>query len=103
MELAVDGSLPFAFPLFPFAFPEIQVRKGGAWSTVATVRNARSNTVRVEFPQVVQGDALRVFVPAADLPRSTDPGTEGIVRICELLLVLPDESETNVLDWLGKP
>jgi F5/8 type C domain len=82
---------------------QVQVRKGGAWSTVGTLRNARGNTVRVDFPQAVSGDALRVFVPAADLPRSTAPSMDGIVRICELLLVLPDGSETNVLDWLGKP
>ena len=82
---------------------QIQVRKGEKWSTVGTVRKARSNTVQVDFPQVVSGDALRVFVPAADLPRSTAASQDGIVRICELLLVLPDGSETTVLDWLGKP
>ena len=82
---------------------QIQVRKGGKWSTLGTVRNARGNTARVDFPEVVSGEALRVFVPAADLPRSTAPSEDGIVRLCELLLVLPDGSETTVLDWLEKP
>ena len=38
---------------------------------------------------------IRIVVPAADLPRSERPEVDGIVRICELLLVLPDGREVS--------
>ena len=46
---------------------------------------------------MVAAEGLRVFVPAADLPRSDRAEVDGIVRICELLLILPDGQETTVL------
>ena len=49
------------------------------------------------FPQVVDADALRVFVPAADLPRSERADVDGIVRLCELLLILPDGNESPIV------
>ena len=59
-----------------------------------------ARTVTVEFPQVVTTDALRVFVPAADLPKSERADLDGIVRICELLLILPDGKESPVIPLL---
>ena len=51
----------------------------------------------VDSPQVVAVERLRVFVPAADLPHSDRPDVDGIVRICELLLILPDGQESAVV------
>ena len=51
----------------------------------------------VDFPQVVTTDALRIFVPAADLPKSERADVDGIVRICELLLILPDGRESSIV------
>ena len=44
----------------------------------------------IRWPQPVETDCVRVFIPAADLPRSPDAGIDGIVRICELMFLLPD-------------
>ena len=47
-----------------------------------------------DFSQVVAAEGLRVFVPAAALPKSDRADVDGIVRICELLLILPDGQES---------
>ena len=54
----------------------------------------------MEFPQVVTTDGLRVFVLAGDLPRSERADVDGIVRICELLLILPEGKESAVVPLL---
>jgi hypothetical protein len=59
-----------------------------------------TQTVTVDFPKVVTTDALRVLVPAADLPRSERADVDGIVRICEFLLVLPDGKESPAVPLL---
>jgi hypothetical protein len=76
---------------------KVQVRADGDWQTVGELKNATTRTVTVEFPQVVTTDALRIFVPAADLPKAERADVDGIVRICELLLILPDGKEAPVL------
>jgi hypothetical protein len=53
--------------------------------------------VTVDFSQVVVTEGLRVLVPAADLPKSDRTDVDGIVRICELLLILPDGQESAVI------
>jgi hypothetical protein len=53
--------------------------------------------VTADFSQVVAAEGLRVFVPAADLPHSDRQDVDGIVRICELLLILPDGQESAVI------
>ena len=79
---------------------KVQVRDGGGWQTVGELKDATARTVTVDFPQVVTTDALRVFVPAGDLPRSERADVDGIVRICELLLILPDGKESAVVPLL---
>jgi chitodextrinase len=76
---------------------QIQVRTGGGWETVGELKDASVRTVTVDFPQVVTTGALRVLVPAADLPKSERADVDGIVRICELLLILPDGKESAVV------
>ncbi len=63
---------------------QIQARQDGVWKTVGELKDATAKDVTITFSAPVTTDALRVFVPAADLP------TDGMVRICKFLLVLPD-------------
>jgi Glycosyl hydrolases family 38 C-terminal domain/Glycosyl hydrolases family 38 N-terminal domain len=79
---------------------KVQVRAGDGWQTVAELKDATTKTVAVEFPQVVTTDGLRVFVPAGDLPRSERADVDGIVRICELLLILSEGKESAVVPLL---
>jgi hypothetical protein len=76
---------------------QVQVRTGGGWETVGELKDATTRTVTVEFSHAVTTDALRVFVPAADLPRSERADVDGIVRLCEMLLILPDGKESPVV------
>ena len=80
----------------------IDYRINGAWETAAEVRNAKERTIEARWPAPVTTDAVRVYVPAADLPKSTIPGIpDGVVRICELALVLPDGRKVTVPDLFG--
>jgi hypothetical protein len=82
---------------------KVQVRGEAGWQTVGELKDATTRTVSVEFPQVVATDALRVFVPAADLPKSDRADVDGIVRICELLLILPDGTESGIVPPSSAP
>jgi hypothetical protein len=53
--------------------------------------------VMVDFARAVTTDGLRIFVPAADLPRSQRADVDGIVRLCEVLLILPDGRESQMV------
>ena len=72
---------------------QVQVRNGGTWKTIGEVKDAAAKDCAVTFAQPVTTEALRVFVPAADLPKSERADVDGIVRICELLFIMPDGSE----------
>ena len=76
---------------------KVQVREGADWKTLGELHDATARTVTVDFPQVVDTEGLRVFVPAADLPKSDRADVDGIVRICELLVILPDGQESAVV------
>jgi len=76
---------------------KVQVREGAAWKTVGELKDATARTVTVNLPQTVAAAGLRVLVPAADLPKSERADVDGIVRICELLLILPNGRESPVL------
>jgi hypothetical protein len=65
---------------------QVQVREGGGWKTVGEVKDAAEKNIAINFAQPVSTDALRVFVPSADLPKSDNPQIDGIVRICEIEL-----------------
>ncbi len=75
---------------------EIQIRENGAWKTAGESRDAVSNDVTVSFSGILTTDALRVLVPAADLPQSERADVDGIVRICELKLIMPDGTEQGI-------
>jgi chitodextrinase len=85
-------------PVIPFQRNlKVQVRAEGGWQTMGELKDATAKTVRIDFTQVVATDALRVLVPAADLPKAERADVDGIVRICELLLILPDGKESPVV------
>jgi hypothetical protein len=76
---------------------KVQVREGADWKTAGELKDATTRTVTVDFPQTITAAGLRIFVPAADLPKSERPEQDGIVRLCELLLILPDGKESPVV------
>jgi hypothetical protein len=71
----------------------VQLCLASKWTTVAEVRDAPQKDILATWPQPLETSGIRIVVPAADLPRSDRPELDGIVRICELLLVLPDGRE----------
>jgi hypothetical protein len=81
---------------------QVQYREGLQWTTAAEVHDAMEKTLRCRWPTPIQTDALRLFVPAADLPKSNRPDIpDGVVRVCELLFVLPDGREVAPEKALG--
>ena len=80
---------------------QVQARLEGSWKTIGRAIGASQKDLVVKWPQPVETDAIRVFVPAADLPHSPRADVDGIVRICELLFLLPDGREAAPLDLFG--
>ena len=74
---------------------QVQARLQGQWKTVGRVIGAGQKDFVVTWPQPVETGAIRVLVPATDLPEG------GVVRICELLFLLPDGREAAPLDVFG--
>jgi hypothetical protein len=74
---------------------QVQLHQEGVWKTVAEVRDAPQKDILATWPRPLQARGIRIVVPAADLPRSDRPEVDGVVRICELLLVLPDGREVS--------
>jgi hypothetical protein len=81
---------------------QIQARDGGDWKTVAGVKGAATKDVAATWNTPVTTEAVRVFVPAADLPRSDNAAVDGIVRVCELLILLPGGEEIAVADLVSR-
>jgi len=80
----------------------VEYRSESGWITAAEVHAAAEKTIRCRWPAPIQTDALRVFVPAADLPCSARPEIpDGVVRMCELMLVLPDGKEVSADEAFG--
>jgi hypothetical protein len=78
---------------------KVQVLQNGSWKTVAQVRDASQKDILATWPEPLDAAGIRIVIPAADLPRSDRPEVDGIVRICELLLVLPDGRDVGSADW----
>jgi hypothetical protein len=77
----------------------IDLREGSNWKTAAYVTNATSKTIESRWGISRNASAVRIFVPAADLPKSEQTDIpDGVVRVCELMLLLPDGTETVVQD-----
>ena len=76
---------------------EVQICEAVGWRTVGELKDATARTVTVQFPAAIAAECLRIFVRAADLAKSERADLDGIVRICELLLILPDGREAPVV------
>ncbi|MCP4403048.1 MAG: hypothetical protein GY801_37800 [bacterium] len=72
---------------------QIQIPDGQEWKTIREVKDASTKTTTSLFDEVVETKGIRIFVPAKDLPSSQKLSVDGIVRICELILLCPDGSE----------
>ncbi len=66
---------------------QVQVRKDGAWTTVADVSNATEKDIKAVWAKPLTTDAVRIYVSASNLPRSNNATVDGIARVCELILV----------------
>lgn len=78
---------------------QVQIRENGQWRPAGAIKESATQDLTIAFAQPVATDALRVYVPAADLPQSPlRADTDGIVRICELKLLLPDDKEAWIED-----
>ena len=75
---------------------QIQVRQDQQWTTAANVTAATAKVVTNTWPQVIETDALRFFVAGKDLPANDPAG--GVVRVCELSVLLPDGTEASLAD-----
>ena len=81
---------------------QIQVADGKNWKTVDQVKDATTKTTTTLFDAVVETKGIRIFVSANDLPSSENLSVDGIVRICELLLIMPDGTEEMLKDVFDK-
>ena len=75
---------------------QIQIPDGDEWKTVHEVKGASSKTITILFDKVVETKGIRIYIPSKDLPRSENAVTDGIVRICELLLITLDDNEVFI-------
>jgi hypothetical protein len=78
---------------------QVQLQRAGKWETAAEVRNAEDRDITALLAQPLECTGIRILVPAADLPHSDRADVDGIVRICELLVILPDGREVPATDW----
>jgi hypothetical protein len=76
----------------------VQVRRQGEWKTVGQIADSTTKNLVIKWPDAVETDAIRIFVPSTDLPVSSQADIDGIVRIAELYFLLPDGTESTPLE-----
>ncbi len=79
---------------------QVQARVDGQWKTVGQAIDAKQKDIVVQWQQPIETDAIRIYVPAADLPETPPLDTTGIVRICELQFLLGDGRTVAPVDVL---
>ena len=63
------------------------------------VTNAASKTIESRWEAARSASAVRIFVSSADLPKSEQADIpDGVVRVCELMLLLSDGTEAVIQD-----
>ena len=62
------------------------------------IKMTPKNSFKIVFANEVNTDGILFCVNGADLPKSDNIEQDGIVRVCEVLLIMPDGSEKNVGD-----
>jgi len=75
---------------------QIQIPDGENWKTVHKVKNATTKTTTTLFDKIVKTNGIRIYIPAKDMPSSEDASVDGIVRIVEVLLTMPDGIEKMI-------
>ncbi len=73
----------------------IDLREDAQWTTAAEVTNGAANTIPCRWARPITAQAIRVYVSAGNLPKSDQPDIpDGVVRVCELKVLLSDGTET---------
>ena len=62
------------------------------------IKMTPKNSFKIVFANEVNTDGILFCVNGADLPKSDNIEQDGIVRVSELLLIMPDGSERNIGD-----
>ena len=75
---------------------QVQVRQDQQWTTVVNVTGATGKVMTNLWSAAIETDALRFFVAGKDLPGNDPAG--GVVRVCELNVLLPDGTEASPTD-----
>ncbi|MCX6923354.1 MAG: glycosyl hydrolase-related protein, partial [Verrucomicrobia bacterium] len=77
----------------------ISIREGADWKTVSQIANANEKIIHCRWDQLRAVSAIRVQVMATDLPKSERSDIpDGVVRVAELMVLLPDGSEVTIPD-----
>ena len=77
----------------------VDIRDASGWKPAAEVANATSKTIPCRWDKPRIAEAIRVYVPAPDLPKSEQVDIpDGVVRVCELMALLPDGREVVLPD-----
>jgi len=66
-----------------------ELKKGGTTMTP-------KNSFKIVFADEVNTDGILFCVNGTDLPKTDNIEQDGIVRVCEVLLIMPDGSERNI-------
>ena len=75
----------------------IEIREGAGWRIASQITNATEKSIRCRWDNAHIVSAIRVCVPAVDLPRSQRAEIpDGVVRVCELMLLLPNGAEMPI-------
>jgi hypothetical protein len=77
----------------------IDLREGLDWKLAAYVTNITTKTIHCRWDTPRAAETIRVYVPARDLPKSEQADIpDGVVRVCELMVLLADGTEVNLAD-----
>jgi len=71
----------------------LQMRIGGVWKEVAGVKGAKGGEIEIVLDKPIISDGIKLIFPAGDLPFHNDAVQNGIVRVNEIRLILPDGKE----------
>jgi len=78
---------------------QVDIRNTSGWVTMARVSGATERDIRCRWEAPKTVTAIRIFVPAAQLPKSERPDIpDGVVRVVELLGQLPDGTEAPLCE-----
>jgi len=71
----------------------VQYSAGKGWQLATEIQGSSEPTKRIVWDEPIETDAVRLYFPGDDLPNSDNAKLNGMVRVSELLFVLPDGTE----------